>query len=245
MATTEFITVNAICVLVNVAFFVVVQSLVFWFLSSRELERVMLHTTETIADLRRNLRQTEGQDAVVTLLDGLVLGFETESSRDPETQKKIKQEMDQKNLRVLFQYAGTYLLIILFILVCLLVYNYIKKRPFTWAHWVGIMLVVLAYITEALLIATVIMPCCSHGPLKSVNHAKRPGSTLASSTSQPRSSGQGVTPSNPPQAEKQTEALYQNNIRFFYAPDIFQPFLRRRSTNNTRTTSARTTDTIR
>lgn len=155
----EFFTVNAVCVCANVIFFIIVQCLIFWFVSSRELERVMLHTTDTLVDLRRNLRSTEGQDATVSLLDGLVVGMgHGSNSKTPDKLKEEQDHLKHENLMLLVRYAGSYLLFVVILLVCLLIYNRIKKRPFGQAHWFGLALVVMAYVAEILLLFLVIMP---------------------------------------------------------------------------------------
>lgn len=192
----EFITVNAVGVCVNVAFFVVVQSLIFWFIASKELKRVMLHTSGVLVNARRNLRQTEGQDVLVTTLDSLILSMAPNAS--PEEIQEEEKRLQRANRTVLMQYAGSYLLLIILVLLGLIAFNYYKKRPFTKAHWVGIALVVLAYVTEALLLAFVIMPCPFPRFLSTGRHGKASGNTPASLTLPPNSWTLGARPSNLP-----------------------------------------------
>lgn len=70
----EPFSVNAIISLTNVMFFVVVQTLFFWFIASREVDRVVERKAAILRMLREQMKENH-MDAAVTSLDATVCGM--------------------------------------------------------------------------------------------------------------------------------------------------------------------------
>lgn len=151
----DFVTVNFVCVFANVAFFIVIQTLFFVFLASKQVDNVVTYNTKILSHLRAELCRAPHQSFFVNVLDTMVLDAGTS---DIKQQQIDKQRASEHNVRQLLLFCGSYLLLVVCIIAGLLWWNWKKKRPFTFAHWIGLIMIVLAYATEMMLIFFVIQP---------------------------------------------------------------------------------------
>lgn len=148
----EHITVNSIVGVSNVLFFMVVQIFFFWFIASREIDRVVLDKAEVLMLLRDRLRE-EKLNETAEALDAIVVS--KRRNKEQEAKEKNRQRV-QSNLRLVYRWIVPCIVVVVVVLVGLVWYNHRQHYSLQYAHKVGLGLVVCAYITEVLFFLTVV-----------------------------------------------------------------------------------------
>ena len=150
--TTHF-AANAVVNLVNVLFFVVVQTIFFVLVASRELDRVVREKSSILLTLREQL----GHNCVergVSALDWRIHEVDADvRRRNPEA---LKAERWQANRGLLLRWVGPVVLALVVGLAALIGFLVVRKHAFPVSHRVGLGLVVVAYIVEILIFLFVI-----------------------------------------------------------------------------------------
>ena len=148
----ERFTVNSIVGLSNVLFFMVVQVLFFWFIASREIDRIMIHKSSVLMMLRDKLRQEKFSDTAEAL-DAVVIKKRREKAKEAEKNAEARKE---KNLALVYRWMVPCIIAVSLVLLALVMYNRRNNYGLEHAHKVGLGLVVCAYVCEVLFFLTVV-----------------------------------------------------------------------------------------
>lgn len=142
----EHFSVNAIVSLTNVLFFVVVQTLFFWFIASREVDRVVTKKAHNLQLLREQLRE-QGLTPLVRSLDALVLSSAPQQQREAEERRAERQ---RGNLRHTLMWMVPIAGVVVLAIAGLVVYNRRHGHSFGVAQRFGLFLVLFVYVFEIL-----------------------------------------------------------------------------------------------
>ena len=147
--------------LVNILFFVVIQTAFFWLVGSQEAVHVVKSKGKVLSEGRRML-QASGQHFATVSLD-TVMSDMAEQVSDPRELERLHKENQRENWALVKRYIGPWVIAAGALLVaCLLVVLlYPRGRGETGsrlglAHGVGLALVVVSYLGEVLLFLYVI-----------------------------------------------------------------------------------------
>ena len=147
--------------LVNILFFVVIQSTFFWLIGSKEALHVVESKAKMLVDTRKMLVRTN-QHVSLQFLDTAMME-QAEGGLDSEELAFLKQQHAKQNWSLIKRWIGPWVVIggILLVLCCIaMVYANKKKLAnapgFTLAHGVGLVLVIASYIGEICLFLFVI-----------------------------------------------------------------------------------------
>lgn len=137
-------SVNVVVSLVNVLFFVVVQTIFFKLVGAQQLDRTVQEKAKVLRVIRENLEENELRTPIL-LLDAAVLRTGV-TKRDQANREKEKRK--DMNNDLIVRWMGPLALFLIGAIILVLVYNRKHQRPLTFAHYVGLVLVVVSYVTE-------------------------------------------------------------------------------------------------
>lgn len=144
---------NAVVNLVNVLFFVVVQTIFFLWIASKEVDRVVREKSRIAFVLRQQL-QRNCLDRGVSMVDWQMHGVgEQAAQADPQ---RLAAERTKDNHRLILHWIGPVVLTLAVVLGALAAFLIVKKHSFPLSHRVGLALVVVAYVVEILIFVFVI-----------------------------------------------------------------------------------------
>ena len=152
-STTTTLWANAVVNLFNVLFFVVIQTFFFMFIASREIDRVVANKSKVIHSLRREM-----------VASGMQRGVDALDHHMYQQRERLRTENvgRARALRHLHNWmlAGRWILPVALALTLALVFCIVmvkrKGHGFSYAHRVGLALVVVAYLTEVLFFLLVV-----------------------------------------------------------------------------------------
>lgn len=146
---------------VNILFFVVIQSIFFWLIGSKEALHVVEAKAKILVDLRKMLVRTN-QHVNLQFLDTAMME-QAEGALDSAELAFLKTQHEKRNREVVKRWIGPWVVgaaIVLLLCLATMVYSTRKRQPgapgFTLAHAVGLVLVIASYIGEICLFLFVI-----------------------------------------------------------------------------------------
>lgn len=168
MAGDDAFTLGAVLAMGNVLCFVVLQTAFFWYVGSREVERVIEHKAEPrtpprdaagrrpappiLRSLRRRMQQ-QGLDEDVLALDATLVRARREREPVAATAERHRHE-DNRALTLRVMGPVVLGLVVIILLLCL--YNRHAGHRFATPHWWGLGLVPAVYVFELLFFFLVI-----------------------------------------------------------------------------------------
>lgn len=138
---------NGVVNLFNVLFFVIVQTVFFMLIASREMDRVVAGKTKVLSSLRREL-VASGQHRGVQALDHTM--YEQRRRVREQNVDRARDTRTAGNWMLAFSWILPVVAALVLALVCFAVLARRSGRGFSYAHRVGLGLVVFAYVTEVL-----------------------------------------------------------------------------------------------
>lgn len=137
-------SLNVIVSLVNILFFVVVQTAFFWLVGARQLDKAVQEKASLLCATRRNLQAHGARDAL-KMLDTVVF---TELDAYAEEADKQAKRREEANLNLVVRWIGPLILVLVGLLVAIIIFNRARKQSLGFEHYFGLVLVVVSYVTE-------------------------------------------------------------------------------------------------
>lgn len=140
-----FNSINLILILINVLFFIIVQTLLFHFLISKKVEETVIK--DYISFIKKKIN-------VISLLQNIpsikVLNINSLQKNNINTndiKKKIKDK-DKRNFQLLKKKIGPLVIILLILILLLLIFGKYKKNKWESYHYKLLFLIVGGFLTE-------------------------------------------------------------------------------------------------
>lgn len=140
---------NGIINVASVLFFVIVQTVFFMFVVSRELDRTVEKKGRILRVARDQLRAMPTPDPNIPTVAVLVLDSKLARMRPDEDQvRRIAELRRAYNWDLVLRWVGPVVLTLVGLLLALVVLLRVLRKPFTYAHRVGIALIAFVYVIE-------------------------------------------------------------------------------------------------
>lgn len=138
-------SLSAVVVLTAVLVFAVSHSVFFWFITGREIERIILRKAQLLALLRRALVEGGRPDDALRL-DAYLTQCAASAARIGVPNEA--DEREARNVAHMGKWVGPLLALFTVTLVGCIAHNVRAKKHLTYAQWIGILLALFSYLPE-------------------------------------------------------------------------------------------------